>query len=153
MVISCSTCQKEEKECIWNKYLIYAVLSQFQICRNLRTFLTNQYSQNFRVHKKRVFSNSGYCLHLLFVIIVCIYCLYFSAVKSLHTHTHCIGCRKIILLRKFLGKLLKKLRAICCFSLKFQHVPCIFIHLSRSYYPVVGTTSRKGATSFEASSW
>ena len=38
MVISCSTCQKEEKECTWVKYLIYAVLSQFQICRNLGVF-------------------------------------------------------------------------------------------------------------------
>ena len=38
MVISCSTCQKEKKECKWVKYLIYAVLSRFQICRNLRVF-------------------------------------------------------------------------------------------------------------------
>ena len=38
MVISCSTCQKEEKECIWVKYLIYTVLSKFQTCRNLRAF-------------------------------------------------------------------------------------------------------------------
>ena len=30
------TCQKEEKECIWDNYLIYAVLSQFQNCRHLR---------------------------------------------------------------------------------------------------------------------
>ena len=33
MVISWSTCQKEEKE-----YLIYTVLWRFQICRNLRVF-------------------------------------------------------------------------------------------------------------------
>ena len=32
MVISCSTCQKKEKECTRVKYLIYAVLSRFQIC-------------------------------------------------------------------------------------------------------------------------
>ena len=38
IAISYSTCQKEEKECILVKLLIYAVLSQFQICRNLRTF-------------------------------------------------------------------------------------------------------------------
>ena len=38
MVISCSTCQKEEKESTWVKYLIYAVLLQFQIFRNLPVF-------------------------------------------------------------------------------------------------------------------
>ena len=38
MVISCGTCQKEENECIWAKYLIYTVLSRFQIYRNLRVF-------------------------------------------------------------------------------------------------------------------
>ena len=38
MVISSSTCQKDEKECTWVIYLINAVLSQFQICRNLRVF-------------------------------------------------------------------------------------------------------------------
>ena len=41
------------------KYLIYAVLSQFKICCDLHAFvLPNQYSQNFRVHKKIVFSKS-----------------------------------------------------------------------------------------------
>ena len=35
MVISCCTCQKEEKECTRVQYLIYAVLSQLQICHNL----------------------------------------------------------------------------------------------------------------------
>ena len=34
MVISCNTCQKEEKECTWVKYLIFTVLSRFQICHN-----------------------------------------------------------------------------------------------------------------------
>ena len=38
MLLSCSTCQKEEKECIQGKYLIHAVLLQLQICRNLRVF-------------------------------------------------------------------------------------------------------------------
>ena len=36
MVISCCTCKKEEKECKHVKHFIYVVLSQFQICRNLR---------------------------------------------------------------------------------------------------------------------
>ena len=36
IVISCSTCQKEEKECMFVKCLIYSVLLQFQICCNLR---------------------------------------------------------------------------------------------------------------------
>ena len=38
MVTSCSTCQKEEKECTLVKYVIYAVLPQFQFFRNLRNF-------------------------------------------------------------------------------------------------------------------
>ena len=49
------TYQKEEKECIWVKYLIYAVLLQFQISHHLRVFPPNLYSQKFRVHKKKVF--------------------------------------------------------------------------------------------------
>ena len=40
IIISCSTCQKGEKECIWVKYLIYAV-------------------SVFRVDKKKVYSNSA----------------------------------------------------------------------------------------------
>ena len=59
MVILCSTCGKEEKECMWVKYLIYAVLSIFQIHCNLRVCPPNLYSQNFRVHKKIFFSKSG----------------------------------------------------------------------------------------------
>ena len=60
MVISCSTCEKDEKECMWVKYLIYVVLSKFQICCSLRMFilLPNMYSQNFRVHKKLFFPKS-----------------------------------------------------------------------------------------------
>ena len=38
MLISCSTCPKEEKECTWVKYLNYAVLSQLQFFCNLRVF-------------------------------------------------------------------------------------------------------------------
>ena len=38
MVILYSIGQKEEKECMWVKYLIYTALSQFQICCNLRVF-------------------------------------------------------------------------------------------------------------------
>ena len=56
MVISCSTFQKEEKECIWVKYLIYAVLLSFQIGGHLRVFSpANLYSQIFQVHKKMFF--------------------------------------------------------------------------------------------------
>ena len=43
---------------------------------------------------------------------------------------------------------------------RYKFNPCIGLSANRcgwedgrSYYPVVGTTSRKGATSFEASSW
>ena len=55
MVSSCSACQKEEIECMWVKYLIYAVLSQSQFRRNLRIFPPNLYFQSFRVHKKNGF--------------------------------------------------------------------------------------------------
>ena len=58
MVISYSTCQMEEKECIWVIYFIYGVLSRFQICRNLHVFPPNLYSQNFRVPQKMIFSKS-----------------------------------------------------------------------------------------------
>ena len=63
MLMSCSACQKEEKECTWVKYLIYAFLSRSQICRNFLVFPPpNLYSQNFRVHKKMFFSKTGYTL-------------------------------------------------------------------------------------------
>ena len=39
MVLSCSTCQKEEKECTWVKYLIYAVFAQSKIYCNLHLHL------------------------------------------------------------------------------------------------------------------
>ena len=55
MVISDSYCQKEEKECIWVKYLIYTVLSRFQICRNSRVFSAKSETKNFRVDKKMFF--------------------------------------------------------------------------------------------------
>ena len=38
MVISYIICQKEEKECTWVKYVIYAVLPRLKFCRNLRNF-------------------------------------------------------------------------------------------------------------------
>ena len=47
MVLSCSTCQKEIKECImviYVIYVIYAVMLWFQFCSNLRVF--------FRIDKK-----------------------------------------------------------------------------------------------------
>ena len=55
IVISCRTFQKEEEECIWVKYLIYAVLLQFEFGRNLRFFsrLPNPNSQMFRIAKKK----------------------------------------------------------------------------------------------------
>ena len=48
IVISCSTCKKEEKEWMCVKYLIYAVLSWFQICRNLRVFSAKYVFLKFR---------------------------------------------------------------------------------------------------------
>ena len=38
MVISYSNCQKEEKECTWVKFVIYAVFLWFQFCQNLGNF-------------------------------------------------------------------------------------------------------------------
>ena len=55
MVISCSTCQKEEKECTWVKYLIYAVLSRFQICCNLRFFSAKSVFQKLQSSQKKWF--------------------------------------------------------------------------------------------------
>ena len=39
---------KGRKECIWVKYLIYAVLSRFQICHNLRVFSAKSVVQKFQ---------------------------------------------------------------------------------------------------------
>ena len=64
--IACKWCKickyyvkRKEKKCIWVKYFIYAVLSQFKICRHLRVFPPNLYFQNLRVHKKRFFPSLG----------------------------------------------------------------------------------------------
>ena len=46
MVIFCSTCQREETECTWVKYLIYAVWSQFQIFVIYAFFSPNLYFQS-----------------------------------------------------------------------------------------------------------
>ena len=58
MVISCNTSQKEEKECICVKYVIYAVLPRFQLCCNLRVFSAKFYFQIFRGDTKMVNSKS-----------------------------------------------------------------------------------------------
>ena len=55
MVISCSTCQKEEKEYMWVKYLIYAVLLQFQFCHNLRVFSAKSVVPKFQSSQKNGF--------------------------------------------------------------------------------------------------
>ena len=61
MVISYSSCQKEKKKCIWDKYLIYAVLSRFQICHNIRVFFSpNLHSQSSELTKKIGFFSSLY---------------------------------------------------------------------------------------------
>ena len=53
--ISCSTCQKEEKECISIKYLIHTVLSHFQIFRNLRVFYAKSVFQKISEFTKKWF--------------------------------------------------------------------------------------------------
>ena len=53
------TCQKEEKECIRVKYLIYAVVSQFQICSQLRIFSAKYLFPKFLSFQKKVISKSA----------------------------------------------------------------------------------------------
>ena len=63
MEISCSTCEKEEKGCIWVKYLIYAVLHDFNFVVIYALFPPNSDSQIFRVHKKSFIPSLGSTLH------------------------------------------------------------------------------------------
>ena len=55
MVISWSTIQKEDKECIWVKYLIYAVLLQCKICRIVRAFSAKSVFPKLQSSQKNVF--------------------------------------------------------------------------------------------------
>ena len=59
MVILCSTCQQKEKECIWVKYVIHAVLCNFNFVVIDALFPPNSNPQIFRVHKKPVNSTSA----------------------------------------------------------------------------------------------
>ena len=52
MIISCS---------IWVRYLIYAVLSQFQICHNLRAFSAKSVFPKFQSSQKKWFFPSLQC--------------------------------------------------------------------------------------------
>ena len=62
MVISGSTCEKEDKECKWVKYLIYSVLLQFQICQNLCLFF-----RPICIPKVSELTKIGFCLVCLAV--------------------------------------------------------------------------------------
>ena len=53
MVILCSTCQKEEKESTWVKYLIYAVLLPFPIYRNSCVFSAKSVFLKFQSSQKK----------------------------------------------------------------------------------------------------
>ena len=64
IVISCSTSQNGEK-CIWVKYLIYAVLSQFSICRNLRVFFCQIFTSKVSEFTIFFFSKSVYIYDFL----------------------------------------------------------------------------------------
>ena len=55
MVIVYSYCQKTEKECIWVKYLIYAIMLRFKICRNSCVFPPNLKAKNSELTKKWFF--------------------------------------------------------------------------------------------------
>ena len=55
MVISCSTCHKEEKERMWVKYMFYIFLLQLKICRNLRVFSAKSVFPKFQSSQKNVF--------------------------------------------------------------------------------------------------
>ena len=67
MVILCSTCEKEEKECIQVKYLIYKVCRDFKFVVIYAFFPPNVHSQSFGVKKKKKSGLLHYttklCLH------------------------------------------------------------------------------------------
>ena len=52
IVISCSTCQKEEKECTWFKYLIYTVRGDFKFVVIYVFFPAKSVFPKYRIHKK-----------------------------------------------------------------------------------------------------
>ena len=54
MVIACSTCQKKENEGIWVRYMIYAVLLQFQFWCNLWIFFGTILIPRFLEFTKKV---------------------------------------------------------------------------------------------------
>ena len=51
---------KREKKCILVEYLIYAVLSRFEICHKLRIFPAKYVLPKFQSSQKNVFSKSGW---------------------------------------------------------------------------------------------
>ena len=55
MLISSSSFQRQEKEYIWVKYLIRAVLSRFQICLNLCVFSAKSVIPKFQSSQKMIF--------------------------------------------------------------------------------------------------
>ena len=57
MVISCSTCQKEESFCICVTYVIYAVKPPFKFSRNLRTFFCQIIIPRFSGQTKQNYSD------------------------------------------------------------------------------------------------
>ena len=62
LVTLCSTSQKEDKECIQVKYLIYAVLLQLHICCNLPAFSAKSAFPKFQSSKKNVFFQVWYSI-------------------------------------------------------------------------------------------
>ena len=63
MVIPCSTCQKEEKECMWVKYLIYALCHNFKFVVIYTFFSAKTVFQKFQSSQKSVFFKV--CQHMI----------------------------------------------------------------------------------------
>ena len=63
MVISCSTCQKEENKCPLVKYVIYPVLPLYYCVIIYAIFPPNPNSPIFRTDKKITYCSSGYVKH------------------------------------------------------------------------------------------
>ena len=89
------------------------------------------------IKKKIMLSNCSKVIKKVFFSCFLFKSFFKKNAQILKINCAAIGCGKVILLQKIVGKLLTKSRAIFCLCLKFQHDPCILVHLSSSFlhYP------------------
>ena len=75
MVISCSTCQKEDHLWSWMKYVMYAVSLQFKFWHNLHTFFLPNYNSQIWEFTKILFFVLQVCCNewplVMFYLIFC----------------------------------------------------------------------------------